>query len=283
MKPSCLARPLALLPLLLGCLLPTGAVTLRAAEAVDPLDYFKRHLFPLEPMYFIAGSKTPNARFQISFKYQLVDSGNRLAGWSGQATNFYVGYTQTSFWHWNRISAPFEDNNYKPEFHYLWPGLTKLGGHDLSLSVQTGVQHESNGRDGPFSRSLNLAYIRPRLLLGEPGGWQASFAPGPVVYLGDLSDNPDLPRYRGYGDVRLVLGKTDSVQLATIARIGNRADRGSVQLDLSYPMNKLTGGGLTWYLHGQFFTGYGESFLRYRQRDTEYRLGFSLYRESLAP
>lgn len=228
MKPSCLVRRLAVLPLLLGCLLPTWAVTLRAAEAVDPLDYFKRHLFPLEPMYFIAGPKTPNARFQVSFKYQLVDPGSPLAGWSGQATNFYVGYTQTSFWHWNRLSAPFEDNNYKPEFHYLWPGLTKLGGHDLSLSVQTGVQHESNGRDGLSSRSLNMAYVRPRLLFGEPGGWQASFAPGPVVYLGDLGDNPDLPRYRGYGDLRLVLGKTDSVQLATIARIGNRADRGSV-------------------------------------------------------
>ena len=259
------------------------ATPLLAAETTDPLDYFKRHLFPLEPMYFVAGPKAPNARFQISFKYQLVDAASSLSGWSGQTTNFYVGYTQTSFWHWNRASAPFEDNNYKPEALYLWPGLTNLGGRAMSLSLQAGVQHESNGRDGPSSRSLNLAYIRPRLLLGKPGGWQAAFSLNPVVYLGDLSDNPDLPRYRGYGDLRLVLGKTDSVQLATIARIGSRADRGSAQFDLSYPMNKLIGGGLTWYLHGQFFSGYGESFLRYRQRDTVYRFGFSLYRESLAP
>ena len=41
-----------------------------AAEgaAYDPEEFFKAHIFGYEPFYFIAGTKTPNAKIQISFK-----------------------------------------------------------------------------------------------------------------------------------------------------------------------------------------------------------------------
>ena len=60
--------------------------------------------------------------------------------------------------------------------------------------------------------------------------------------------------------------------------MGNSGNRGSVQLDLTYPMMSLLSGSLSVYLQAQYFTGYGESLLLYNERSSAFRIGFSLYR-----
>ena len=63
--------------------------------APDPVEFFRRHFFPFEPFYFIAGTESTNATFQISLKYQLLTGEPWLATkWSG-VTNLSVAYTQT--------------------------------------------------------------------------------------------------------------------------------------------------------------------------------------------
>jgi outer membrane phospholipase A len=140
------------------------------------------------------------------------------------------------------------------------------------------VQHESNGRDGPSSRSLNLIYLRPTLTLGRPGGFQATLSPRACYYLAGLDDNPDLPRYRGYVDLRATLGWENCLRLAATGRVGERGNRGSLQLDLTYPLSRVSKGAIGVYLHLQFFTGYGESFLLYNERSSAFRAGFALFR-----
>jgi outer membrane phospholipase A len=246
----------------------------------DPVDYFKRHIYPYEPFYFVAGPDSPNAKFQISFKYQLVDDRSPLAHRAGFFTNLFVGFTQTSLWDWNKASAPFEDSSYKPELLFSQTRLAHAGNEDdwFRLDLQTGVQHESNGRDADASRSLNLAYLRPTFVFGHQDAWQLSLSPRAWVYLPDLDDNPDLPRYRGYVDLRAVIGQADGLQLAAYLRAGDHFDRGSLQLDLTYPLRRIRWAGLTWCLQAQYFTGYGESLLHYNERSEAYRFGFSIYR-----
>ena len=97
-------------------------------------------------------------------------------------------------------------------------------------------------------------------------------------YLSNLDDNPDIADYRGYGDLRIVTGWRGGFQLAAVGRMGNDWDKGALELDLSYPLRNITGGNLDLYLYGQFFTGYGESLLRYDDSDTTFRLGVALVR-----
>lgn len=246
--------------------LPSFAET-ESNDIFDPVDYFRRHISPYEPIYFIAGGEDPNAKFQFGFKYQIFDTNSPLLG------GFHFAYTQTSLWDLRGPSSPFFDSSYKPEGLYSYENL--LGGGPTNwyrLDVQVGVQHESNGKGGADSRSLNIAYVRPTLTLGKPDGLHLMLQPRVWGYLGDLSDNPDIEEYRGYADLRVAL-TWKCLQLAAFGRIGKDGENHSVQVDLTYKIPKTAV-----YLDAQYFTGYGESLLLYNRRSDVFRVGISLYR-----
>ncbi len=229
-------------------------------------------------MYFVAGPDSPNAKFQFSLKYQLLNSEGPLAQKVPFLKGLHVAYTQTSLWDWNKASAPFLDSSYKPEVLYTWDRVAGGGPTNwIRLDIQPGLQHESNGKDGADSRSLNIAYIRPTLTLGRDDRFQVILQPRAWVYVGDLSDNPDIAHYRGYADLRAIIGWRDNVQLSAIGRLGNAGDKGSLQLDLTFPLMKLWRN-FNAYLQAQYFVGYGESLLLYNERSWAYRFGFAIYR-----
>ncbi len=253
---------------------PTGE-----GRSFQPGRFFKEHISGYEPFYFVAGSESPNAKFQFSFKYQLLNQNGTLAEEAPVLRPIHFAYTQTSLWDWNQASAPFLDSSYKPELLYAWDRV--VGGQPTNwfrLDLQPGFQHESNGKAGADSRSLNIAYLRPTLTFGKPDQFQFILQPRAWVYLGDLSDNPDLAHYRGNADLRAIVGWQRGIQLSALGRLGNSANRGSLQLDLTYPMMSLFSGSLSVYLQAQYFIGYGESLLLYNERSSAFRIGFSLYR-----
>jgi outer membrane phospholipase A len=139
------------------------------------------------------------------------------------------------------------------------------------------VKHESNGKDGANSRSVNIAYLRPTLTLGRDAGLQLTLQPRAWVYVGDLSDNPDIADYRGYVDLRVIAGWKRGLQLSALGRMGKDGNHESLQLDLTYPTMQFFGS-FSVYLHAQYFTGYGESLLEYNRKSEAFRIGFSLYR-----
>lgn len=238
-------------------------------NAFDPVDFFKRHIFPYEPIYFIAGSEDPNAKFQFGFRYQIADTDYKWAN------GFNFAYTQTSLWDLSSPSAPFFDSSYKPELLYICDSVIGGGSTNwLRLDLQVGAQHESNGKGGVDSRSLNIAYFRPTLVLGYPDSLQFTLQPRVWSYLGDLTDNPDIDQYRGYFDLRAMLTWKD-LQLSAIGRMGKEGytENTSAQIDLTYRIP-----GMAVYLDVQYFTGYGESLLRYNERTDAWRFGIALYR-----
>jgi phospholipase A1/A2 len=244
----------------------------------EPDRFFKEHISGYEPMYFIAGAKSPNAKFQISFAYQLLNHNGFLATNMPVLQGFHIAYTQTSLWDWNAPSAPFYDTSYKPEFFYAWENVTRGESTNwFQLDLQGSLKHESNGKSGADSRSVNIAYLRPTLTLGRDDGLQLTLQPRVWTYLGDLSDNPDIADYRGYADLRTIVGWKRGLELSALCRMGKDGNHQSAQLDLTYPTMKFFGS-FSLYLDVQYFTGYGESLLGYNKKSDELRVGFALFR-----
>lgn len=232
-------------------------------------------LSPYEPMYFVAGNRGgANARFQLSFKYRILDPDNRLVQWFSPLANLYLAYTQGSIWDLGAESKPFRDTSYRPSF--FWQ--TETGGQGrMPGLVRMGYEHESNGKQGADSRSIDMLFVRPVWRKEFADGSALSFAPKLYGYL-DKTDNPDIQRYRGYIDWAFRYGHEDGWLLASQIRRGT-TNRGFAQLDLSVPFRTSaftrTGG----FLMFQLFSGYGESLLDYNlQRSTQLRIGFSIVR-----
>jgi outer membrane phospholipase A len=236
-----------------------------------------------EPMYFLVGPDAPNAKFQISFKYQILNPEGPLVKRVPSLGGLHVAYSQTSFWDLEGDSKPFFDNSYRPEL--LWSAddlrLQSTPSVISRLGLQAGLQHESNGQSGDDSRSLNIAYVRPIFTFGDASNANGLFltvAPKLFAYIGDIEDNPDIKDYRGNVEIRGVVGWQEGLQLSTIGRIGDDWDKGSVQFDLTYPLRKVFAGNLDVFLHAQYFNGYGESLLEYNESTSAFRLGVSLVR-----
>jgi phospholipase A1 len=251
----------------------------REAEPSPPQPAPFALISPYEPLYFIYGTRGgESAKFQLSFKYRFVRPDRDLARLLPGIEDIYLGYAQTSLWDLERESKPFRDTSYKPRFFYFEENLWRSAGDRLRVGLETGYGHESNGRDGDQSRSIDILYARPIFALGNRQDYHLVAAPGVWVYL-DKEENPDIDEFRGYADLYLALQKTDSWQLATTLRLGSDGDKGSVQVDLSYPLTRIGFGNIDGYLLAQYFNGYGESLLDYnRKLRSQFRFGVMLLR-----
>jgi phospholipase A1 len=237
---------------------------------------FLANLSAYEPIYAVYGPGTDDeARIQLSFRYQLFGSRAREAGKS-LGDGLYFAYTQRMFWDLGAKSSPFRNIDFQPEVFYVTP--PKALSDAATVSAQIGMRHESNGRDGVYSRSLNTVYIAPMAAFSLGGDVRLTVAPRAWFYAGDLSDNPDIRRYRGNTGLSVEIGEENGLRLSTSSRFNLASGKGAISADLSYPLRRLLGGGPDFYLFGQSFTGYGENLLDYNRRVTRLRVGVALVR-----
>jgi phospholipase A1/A2 len=230
-----------------------------------------------EPVYFIMGDDDGlNAKFQISFRYRLFDGEGPLARRLPWIDDLYLSFSQTSLWDLDEISKPFKDSSYRPRLFFANYDLGRVFDGLVRLGVETGAGHESNGKDGDESRSLNMFYVRPTLTFGDPEGFNVYLAPLIHNYVAK-DENPDIEDYRGYVDWMFGAGSKGGLNFWALLRKGERSHFGSAELNLSYPLSKLSGGDLTGWLMLQYFGGYGESLLDYnRKLDSQLRLGIAI-------
>ncbi len=230
-----------------------------------------------EPVFFIVGGDGGlNAKFQISFRYQLFDGDGPLASRLSWLDDFYLSFSTMSLWDLGELSKPFTDSSYRPRVFYANYDLARAMDGRLRLGVETGFGHESNGKEGEDSRSYNMFYARPTLSFGDPDGLRAYVAPLIHNYIA-ANENPDIADYRGYIDWMIGVGSRGGLDFWATLRSGTRSDYGSAELNLSYPLSKLSRGDLQGWLMLQYFGGYGESLLHYREKlDSQWRLGIAI-------
>lgn len=256
---------------------PSGSVNpIGAAPAANDFINAARISFN-EPMYFAAGnSGGANAKFQLSFRFHIFQPDDMRS--RDLTDNLYFGYTQYSLWDLHSASAPFRDTNYRPSLYYFLPDLGIHNARLSRVSFASGLEHESNGRDGSASRSLNTYFVKPTFTFGDLNHTQLRITPKLYAYLGTLNDNPDLAQYRGHMDLNITIGQADGIEFSTMLRKGTRSNHGSIDSTLSYPLSRLLPGSAG-YLMMSLFYGDGESLLTYNQKLTpQLRLGYSLWR-----
>jgi phospholipase A1/A2 len=230
-----------------------------------------------EPAYFIVGRReSTSARFQFSFKYKLFDLDSVPAQWLPPLNGMHLAYTQTSLWDLSSDSKPFHDNSYRPSLLYEWQGEDDAA-EQPAWRLQTGLEHESNGREEERSRSINIAFFHPTRRFDIGGGRFVEVGARLYAYL-DREENADITNYRGVGDYQLSYGKTDGALSRTTSRLG-KSGRGSIQVDFSYPFRRQYFANTGGYFYAQYFNGYGETLLDYRQHNpAQLRIGFAIVR-----
>lgn len=233
-------------------------------------------LLPYEQNYLMETYSNGNFRYpkrmrHDEIKFQISVALPIWRGIFGKNSVLAGSYTQTSWFQMSNVkdSAPFRETNYKPQLFVSWAMKTPLwGGWQLS-EVESGVLHQSNGRDDltKKSRSWNRIYTR---LSATNGAWRVQLKPWwRIPEKAKDDDNPDIQDYRGHADVVIdYYTKTHQVHLK--GHYNPRSGYGGVQLSYSYPLGKY------WRIYAQYFGGYGESLIDYNQNIQRIGLGFSL-------
>jgi phospholipase A1 len=132
-----------------------------------------------------------------------------------------------------------------------------------------GINHQSNGRGDPLSRSWNRVIFTVGL---DRENWALVLRPWWRVPDGNDDDNPDIEDYIGRGDAMLTYSKGGH-EFTVLARHSLRTgdkSHGAVQLDWGFPIHRSFRG------HIQAFHGYGESLIDYNHKATYIGLGISL-------
>jgi len=205
------------------------------------------------------------AKFQISLKTKVAENLFEDNG------DIWVGYTQSSRWQvYNQDnSRPFRETNYEPEALLVFNTNYQVFGWTGRLAG-IGINHQSNGRADPLSRSWNRVVADVGF---EREGWTVMLRPWwriPEDRKDD--DNPDIQDYMGRGEIQVVheIGRQEFGLTARHSfRTGDRS-HGSLRGTWSFPV----AGNLRGYL--EVFNGYGESLIDYNHRATYLGLGVSL-------
>lgn len=228
------------------------------------------------PIYFVYGGGDQAAKFQLSFKYRVTTFSENAD--RGTLSTLQLGYTQRSLWDLDSDSSPFYDTSYMPEVFWEWYKLPKPGETNRAslLGFQSGIHHESNGREGDESRSLNSAFVRAVFTFGSHEGWNLKLMPEAWIY-GSLDENENIDDYRGNTKLVGIFGKADSNALRFSLSPGKEFDLFSYQLDLTVPV-RVRLHDMSVFFHVQYFNGYGESLRSYNIKSDALRAGFSLSR-----
>ncbi len=199
-------------------------------------------------------------KFQLSFE---------LPVWEdilGQDLDLYFAYTQLSFFQaYNKeYSSPFRDTAYEPELGLNWQPDLEYKGWRLK-SARLALNHQSNGRTEPLSRSWNR-------LIGQFQVEHGNLGLGLRIWKRfredvENDDNPDITEYLGHGE--LFVGYDRGRQRFGLM-LRNPIKHAGVQLDWSYLIDDK----VRFYM--QYFNGYGESLIDYDRQVNRIGVGFLL-------
>jgi phospholipase A1 len=179
------------------------------------------------------------------------------------------------FWALEEKSRPFRDFTYNPELFYRYPTEKTGFLHSIDFGI---LGHNSNGKGGPDSRSLDKHYLRFNFDR-EGDRWVTRFG-AQVSYLYDFDEtNRDIQEFIGplslsISFIQLFDSWVDKSEVALTASPGGkfatRWDHGGYQLSWSFRFGKFD---LVPAFYLQYYYGYAETLLNYDQQVSEFRGG----------
>ncbi|ANC39931.1 phospholipase [Hafnia alvei] len=207
-------------------------------------------------------ARKDEVKFQLSLAFPII------RGIAGDNSVLGMSYTQRAWWQaFNRsASSPFRETNYEPQLFVGWATDYQLGDWTLR-DIETGFNHQSNGRSDPTSRSWNRVYAR---LMAQNGNFQAQIKPWyRIPESSSKDDNPDITKYMGYYEAQVGYEWGESVFTAK-GHYNWNTGYGGGELGWSYPMTK------TLRFYTQLYSGYGESMIDYNFNQTRFGVGIML-------
>ena len=214
-----------------------------------------------------AKAQYTEAQFQISFKAKIWQD------FFGKDIDLWFGYTQLSFWQLynSTFSAPFRETDYEPELFLTFRTNYELFGLKGRI-INVGLDHQSNGRSAELSRSWNrivatFGFERKNFNLFLKAWYR-------LPENANDDDNPDIDKYMGYGEAQGVYYWKRHRFAATMRNNLRRQNKGSIQLDWSFPFPCVNLERFSGYI--QYFNGYGESLLDYNNSTNRIAVGIML-------
>ena len=144
--------------------------------------------------------------------------------------------------------------------------------------MDIGVEHESNGRTLPDSRSWNRVYVTPYFPPGHDlfhlKFWYRiteSEKQNPQDPRGD--DNPDIGDYLGYGEMSYIKRFALGARFGSMVRGNPSTNRCAVCLSYDYP-----GKSKDVYYRLMVWHGYGKTLINYDRSITRVSIGVSVFR-----
>ena len=164
----------------------------------------------LRPCYFSSGlplgqapdKETADVKFQISFMIPVADD------IAGKGWNLGMGYSQISLWNLYAHSSPFYDTTFIPGLY-----LEKtFGAPSGERNLIAGIEHRSNGRDDPYSRSINYLFALYSRRWDRPGTGSLTLSAGLRLgtgWYGDALTMDIMTVYSGLLKFKAVLSSAD--------------------------------------------------------------------------
>lgn len=216
--------------------------------------------------YFIFGTavgpkptrENTNVKFQISIRQKLTKS---TLPWG---TYLYLFYSQKVFWNVLEKSMPMTDLNFNPG---IGLGKTLFLKNRFIGQLTLQLEHESNGRDSIQSRSWNKVSVGATILVSPNLSVHGKFWI-PII---DGENNRDILKYCGIfqgGMTYTSHNKRWGGALTLVKRSGWNLSYNTI-VELYYKLTKDQ----NQYLFMQYYNGYGEGLLDYKQFHSELRVG----------
>jgi len=197
-------------------------------------------------------------KFQISIKQRLT---NATLPWQ---TYLYLFFTEKIFWDVFKESMPMSDQNFNPGIGWSKPFFVKdryCGNLTLIL------EHESNGRDSIQSRSWNKVSLAGNAYLTDQLSVHAKYWI-PII---DSDNNRDILKYSGifqWGFQFNTINRRWTLDATFVKRQGWNMNW-NTNIRLGFRIIKNT----NQYLYLDYYNGYGEGLLAYKQFHNQLRIG----------
>ncbi len=222
--------------------------------------------------YFILGTalgykptnENSNVKFQISIQQKLTKSTLPFH------TYLYLFYTQKCFWNVFQNSLPMTDLNFNPGIGLARPFFSTTTGRYIGKAFFL-IEHESNGRDGDASRSWNRISFGGNILVDNNIMVYAKFWI-PII---DGSNNRDILKYCGIYQMGFQVMDNKrrlGASMLLIKRASWNPFNWNMQLDIKFRIWERD----NQYLFLQYYNGYGEGLLAYKEFHSEIRMGICL-------